>query len=183
MESGVRPVRRFESMAEKKGAEAGGGEEKKEKKGLLGNKLVLIGGGVAVLLIVGGGAAFFLMGGKSEEKPAEVAAQMVEAEGPAAFYYDLPIMILNLSSSDNRTTYVKLQVALEVGDEKMLKLVEPNMPRVLDAFQTYMRELRASDLQGSAGLYRLKEELQRRINIAVYPAQVDDVLFKNVIIQ
>ena len=30
---------------------------------------------------------------------------------------------------------------------------------------------------------RLKEELQRRVNIAVYPARVDDVLFKNVIVQ
>ncbi len=170
-------------MAEKKGADAGGGEEKKEKKGLLGNKLVLIGGGVGLLLIVGGGAAFFLMGGKSEEHPAEVAAQMAAAEEPAAFYYDLPVMILNLATTENRASYVKLQVALEVSDEKMLKLVEPNMPRVLDAFQTYMRELRVSDLEGSAGIYRLKEELQRRINIAVYPARVDDVLFKNVIVQ
>lgn len=170
-------------MAEDKHGKGDGDGEKKGLKKLLGNKLVLIGGAVGLLLIVGGGAAFFLMGGEDKTAPAEVAAQAIENAEPAAFYYDLPVMILNLSNAENRTAYVKLQVALEVSDEKMLKLVEPNMPRVLDAFQTYMRELRASDLQGSAGIYRLKEELQRRINIAVYPARVDDVLFKNVIVQ
>lgn len=168
-------------MAEDKDGEADGGG-KKGLKGLLANKkLVMIGGGVLALLLIGGGAAVFLSGGKPD--PAAVAAQVAEQTQPTAFYYDLPVMILNLSTTENHAAYVKLQVSLEVADQKMLELVEPNMPRVLDAFQTYMRELRVSDLQGSAGLFRLKEELQRRINIAVYPARVDDVLFKNVIVQ
>lgn len=147
---------------------------------LMGNKLILIGAAVAVLLLVGGGAAFFLMGG--EDETAVETGPPVPAE-PTVFYYNLPVMIVNLTSSEERQAYVKIEVALEVGDQSMLTVIEPNMPRVLDAFQTYMRELRASDLQGSAGLYRLKEELQRRVNVAVYPARVDDVLFKNIIIQ
>jgi flagellar FliL protein len=47
----------------------------------------------------------------------------------------------------------------------------------------FVRELRASDLEGSAGVYRLREELVRRVNIAVYPAKVDAVLFKDIVIQ
>ncbi|BBE74783.1 flagellar basal body-associated FliL family protein [Oharaeibacter diazotrophicus] len=170
-------------MAKDDEGEAEGGEGKKGLKGLLANKKLVIaaGGGLLLLLVGGGGAAFMMMGG--EPDPAETAKQIVEEQQPTAYYYDLPVMILNLSTTENHAAYVKLQVALELSDENMLKLVEPNMPRVLDAFQTYMRELRVSDLQGSAGLYRLKEELQRRINIAVYPARVDDVLFKNVIVQ
>ncbi|WP_181707498.1 flagellar basal body-associated FliL family protein [Chthonobacter rhizosphaerae] len=161
------------------------GAEGEKPKGLvgklLGNKKLLIIVVAAVVLIAGGGgAAVFLMGGGDDEALAE--APKVPAE-PTAFYYDLPVMIVNLTSAENRETYVKVAVALEVADQEMLKVIEPNMPRVLDAFQTYMRELRASDLQGSAGLYRLKEELQRRVNVAVYPARVDDVLFKNIIIQ
>lgn len=175
-------------MAKKPKKEAAEGEapegEGEGKKGLLANKkLLIIAGAGLVVLLGGGGAAFFLMSGGGEADPAaEAVAAVAEAE-PSAYYYDLPVMILNLSSTESHAAYVKLQVALEVSDEQMLTLIEPNMPRVLDAFQTYMRELRVSDLQGSAGLYRLKEELQRRVNIAVYPARVDDVLFKNVIVQ
>jgi len=39
-------------------------------------------------------------------------------------------------------------------------------------FQTYLRELRPSDLEGSAGLYRLKEELTRRVNVAIAPSRI-----------
>ena len=156
------------------GGEAGGSSSKK--------KLIIIGGAAVAVLLVGGGAAFFLTGG-SPATPAVTDVAAVEASQPHAYYYDLPMMILNLSTADERPTFVKMEIALEVSDDKMLEVIKPNLPRVLDAFQTYMRELRASDLQGSAGLFRLKEELQRRVNIAVYPARVDDVLFKNVIVQ
>ena len=46
------------------------------------------------------------------------------------------------------------------------------MPRIVDIFQTYLREVRTNDLNGSAGLFRLKEELTRRVNLTVAPHQV-----------
>jgi flagellar protein FliL len=79
--------------------------------------------------------------------------------------------------------YLKVKVVLEVREEKQLEAIKPSMPRVTDLFQTYLRELRPSDLNGSAGLFRLKEELTRRVNVAVAPAQVNAVLFKEVVIQ
>jgi len=57
------------------------------------------------------------------------------------------------------------------------------MPRLMDAFQTYLRELRPTDLEGSAGLYRLKEELTRRVNASIAPNRVTAVLFKEIVIQ
>jgi len=57
------------------------------------------------------------------------------------------------------------------------------LPRVTDIFQTYLRELRPSDLNGSAGLFRLKEELTRRVNAAVAPVKVSAVLFKEIVVQ
>ncbi len=160
---------------EQEGGEAGGSSSKK--------KLIIIGGAAVAVLLIGSGAAFFLMGGKPAAPAVGDVAAVAADTQPHAYYYDLPMMILNLSTADERPTFVKMEIALEVSDQKMLEVIKPNLPRVLDAFQTYMRELRASDLQGSAGLFRLKEELQRRVNIAVYPARVDDVLFKNVIVQ
>ena len=91
-------------------------------------------------------------------------------------------MMVNLDSKD-RPQYLKVKIALEVGEQKLAADIQPMMPRVLDTFQTYMRQLRPSDLEGSAGLFRLKEELTRRVNVAVYPAKVDAVLFKEIVVQ
>jgi flagellar FliL protein len=57
------------------------------------------------------------------------------------------------------------------------------MPRIIDSAQVFLRELRLDDLQGSAGMLRLREELMRRINAAVSPVEVRDVLFKEIIVQ
>jgi flagellar protein FliL len=57
------------------------------------------------------------------------------------------------------------------------------LPRVLDAFQTYLREMRTTDLEGSAGLYRLRDELTRRVNVAIAPSRINAVLFKEIIVQ
>ncbi|NVK35516.1 MAG: flagellar basal body-associated FliL family protein [Rhodobacteraceae bacterium] len=145
-------------------------------------KLILFGAiGVVVLLLVGGGAFFFLSGG---DEPAfdEMTGEPVEEEQKPVVFYDLPEMTVNLST-DGRTTYLKVRISLEVENQEMIARIEPFLPRVLDAFQIYLRELRPADLEGSAGLFRLKEELLRRINLSVYPARVDGVLFKEILIQ
>ena len=72
---------------------------------------------------------------------------------------------------------------LEVAEQKVVTQITPIMPRVMDAFQTYLRELRPSDLEGSAGLYRLKEELTRRVNASIAPARINAVLFKEIVVQ
>ena len=78
---------------------------------------------------------------------------------------------------------MKLTIALEVADEEVMTEIQPRLAKVVDAFQVYLRELRKSDLQGSAGIYRLKEELRRRINVAIYPQQVDSILFREILVQ
>jgi len=57
------------------------------------------------------------------------------------------------------------------------------MPRIIDNFQVYLRELRLEDLRGSAGMYRLREELLTRVVAAAQPVRVKDVLFKEMLIQ
>ncbi|MCG8561341.1 MAG: flagellar basal body-associated FliL family protein [Hyphomicrobiales bacterium] len=98
-------------------------------------------------------------------------------------YYDLPEMVVNLSSAEQRAQYLKLKVSLEAEDKKVIEALQPALPRVLDMFQLYLRELRSTDLDGSAGIFRLKEELLRRVNIEIYPNKVTRVLFKEIIVQ
>ena len=145
-------------------------------------KLKLIIAVVAVLAIIGGGAIwFFLMRhhGGEETQHAE-AAQPVKPP----VYVEVPDMLVNLiGQPGERVQYLKVKLVLEVKEEKLVEAIKPSLPRVTDIFQTYLRELRPSDLNGSAGLFRLKEDLTRRVNAAVSPNQVSAVLFKEVVVQ
>ena len=140
-------------------------------------KPALIGGAIAVLALIGGGGYFMLHKGPSET----VAKVEVKKIGSI----DLPDMTINLagSSTQERQQFLKLKLSLEVADPKLVQEITPMLPRVQDTFQVFMRELRPSDLEGSAGLYRLKEELMRRVNVAVYPNKVDAVNFKEILVQ
>lgn len=141
-------------------------------------KLILI-AAAALLLIAGGGAGwFFFLRGHGEEMRSETAL----VKPP--IFVDVPEVLVNLvGAPGERIQYLKVKVVLEVKEEKQVETIKPTMPRVSDIFQTYMRELRPSDLNGSAGLFRLKEELTRRVNVAVAPGQVNAVLFKEIVIQ
>src|SRR5262245_14974916 len=140
-------------------------------------KMMIIGGAAFVLLLgLGGGGWFFFLRKKPEPEPKPQVA-MVK---PAVFV-DLPEVLVNLSNPNGeRTQYLKVKVVLELPDQKMIEQIQPIMPRVMDAFQTYLRELRPTDLDGSAGIYRLREELTRRVNVAVAPSRVTAVLFKEI---
>ncbi|MCW2308328.1 flagellar basal body-associated FliL family protein [Rhodobium gokarnense] len=154
-------------------------EEGAEGKPSGKRKLILF--GAIGFLVLGGGAAAFLLGLFDSGPPeADTAQQEVQQE---VYFYDLPELTVNLSTIDNRNAYLKMRISLEVDDQSVANKIEPYLPRILDTFQVYLRELRSTDLRGSSGLFRLKEELHRRINIAIYPAKVNDVLFKQLIIQ
>lgn len=145
-------------------------------KGLFARFRIVIIAAAAVIVLAGGGVGAYFMGlfGGSGESVAEV---------PPAVFYDLPEMTVNLSSVDERKRYLKVRISLEMENEETIEDIEPQLPRVLDAFQIYLRELRSTDLDGSAGMHRLKEELTRRVNLAIYPSQIDGVLFREIIVQ
>jgi flagellar protein FliL len=141
-------------------------------------KLIIMGGSaVLVLLLAGGGWFFFLRG------PAKEVHAAAPPPKPPVFL-DVPEVLVNLSNAPGeRVQYLKVKIVLEVKDQPLMAQIAPTMPRVTDLFQTYMRELRPSDLNGSVGLFRLKEELTRRVNAAISPSQVNAVLFKEIVIQ
>jgi flagellar FliL protein len=141
-------------------------------------KLFMIVGAVIVVIGAGAGATFLMR--KSPD-----AGEAHAEEKKAVAFVDIREMTVNLAPepSQDHQRFLKFRVALEVKDPKTASEIQPLLPRVEDSFQVFVRELRASDLDGSAGVYRLREELVRRVNIAVYPAKVDAVLFKDIVIQ
>jgi flagellar FliL protein len=158
---------------------------------------------VPILLLVGGGAGAYFTGmldkllgkepavaehaeggdaakegGHGEAKEGEEGA----AHGPEVAFLKLPDLIVNLSG-EGQPRYLRLSIQLELANDADLKAVEKVMPRVVDQFQTYLRELRVQDLRGSKGMYRLQMELLSRVNAAAAPTEVKDVLFQEILIQ
>jgi flagellar FliL protein len=177
-----------EGGANADGEEGVDGEETSGKKAGLNKKLFLI--IIPILLLAIGGGLYFtgVIGGGTVETE-EVAGEEVEDEdaddggvNPNAAFYALPDLIVTLSSNSG-SRFLKLKVQLELENEEDLAAIESVTPRVIDQFQTYLREMRVEDLRGSAGIYRLRQELLYRVNIAAHPVKVEDVLFQEMLIQ
>ncbi len=152
-------------------------------KKLFGVPLKLLALGLGALLVLGGGVGGYLMWSKSKAEAAKAAAAASPIAKPPVFV-DLPDVLVNLSSTGGeRQQYLKIKIVLELPEQAMIQQIQPVMPRVMDAFQTYLRELRPGDLDGSAGLYRLKEELTRRVNSSISPNRINAVLFKEIVVQ
>src|SRR6266566_9564105 len=143
------------------------------------SKLKLIIAAVGGFVLVCAAATWFLFfRGHGEEVHAE------EKATKPSIFIEVPEMLVNLvGAPGERVQYLKAKIVIEVKEEKQAEAIKSTMPRITDVFQTYLRELRAADLNGSAGLFRLKEELTRRVNTAVSPSQVNAVLFKEIVVQ
>ncbi len=167
-------------------------------KGALKNKKILFGVIGLVVVLVGAGGYFMFAGG--HKPPAEEMTSAEHGAAPAGEtggehgekamphedvvqYVDLPDMTVNLASTAPKPQYLKVRVTLEVPSATVSAQIQPLMPRIQDVFQVYLRELRATDIEGSAGIQRLKEELTRRVNQTVAPAEVTSVLFKEMLVQ
>ena len=157
------------------------------KKGI--PKLFIIIGAAAIVVLLGGAGLFMFLSAGSAPAEGDAAhgeAAAADGHGGAAahtFIFNLPTMIVNLNKEGAEGAFMKLTIALEVANEEVMVAIQPSMAKVVDAFQVYLRELRRSDLEGSAGIYRLKEELLRRVNVAIYPNKVESILFKEILVQ
>lgn len=183
-------------------AEGEEGEGSKPKK-KLSMKLMLIAGAAALVVVGGGGGAAFIFlkpkpdaahaakgakkvakkdekkGGKKDEKssPGEVK------EGPdGVLYYTMPDVVVNMQTADGRPTFLKLKLTLELPDQATVDQLDPNMPRLQDMFQTFLRELRPEDLSGSQGSYQLRTEILRRVNLVIAPSKANAVLIEEMLI-
>ncbi len=103
--------------------------------------------------------------------------------GEGVYFVDLPDILVNLRSSGRRMRYLKLKVVLEVKDPETAGAVRGLTPRVMDGIQLYLRSLTVEDVRGALGMEKLKEEMLARINRAIRPHRVEDVLFKEMLVQ
>jgi flagellar FliL protein len=204
-------VKEAEAAPDGEGAAEGEEGAAPAKKGLP-LKMMIIAGVAGVLLLGGGGGAAYMFllkpkpeaaahgaegehgkpakkpkkkeaghGGGSGDKP-EAGAPVIK-EGPdGVVFYTLPDIVVNMQTADGRPTFLKLKLTFELPDEEAAEVLNPNMPRLHDMFQTFLRELRPEDLQGSQGSYQLRMEILRRVNLVVAPTKVNAVLIEEMLI-
>ncbi len=161
------------------------------KKALPIKKILII--VLPILLLLGAGAGVYFSGlldkftGKKADEHQEAAVDTHAPPPPkavqAAAFMDLPEMLVNLQTTGRKQAFLKLRVALELEAITDQPRVEQMLPRIVDNFQVYLRELRIEDLQGASGMHLLREELLTRVNAAVKPVKVSDVLFKEMLVQ
>jgi flagellar FliL protein len=168
-----------------------------EAGGFKAKKIILI--VLPILILLGGGAGAYFMGYLDGVLPGhEIDCQAVqegddeyeaclkklaEADSVPGVFVDVPDMVVNLNTSGRQRSYLKIVLKVELekaADQARFELV---MPRVVDQFQTYLRELRPDDLRGSSGLYRMKIELLNRVRAATPDIAVRDVLFQEMMMQ
>jgi flagellar FliL protein len=156
-------------------------------------KLILIAAPVLLIVILAGlwfsGILPGLLGMSHEAAKAEAKSE-AKGDGKEAaatphvpVFVELPDMVSNLNAPGRRPIFVKLKARIELAKPEDQAVFAAAQPRVIDLFQTYLREMRPEELRGSAGTYRLREELIARANIAVAPARVVDVLFSELLVQ
>jgi flagellar FliL protein len=167
-------------------------------------KLLIIGGVAAVLVLGGGGTAAFVFlkpkpdeaaahgeakPKKKEKKGKEEKGKEGEAggaqvrEGPdGVVFYTMPDVVVNMQTADGRPTFLKLKLTLELPDHAAVEELDPNMPRLQDMFQSFLRELRPEDLSGSQGSYQLRMEILRRVNLVIAPSKANAVLIEEMLI-
>lgn len=196
--------------AEAEGAEGaeGGGKKKLPKKILImaaAGLLVLVGGGggAAYFLLLkpkagaetaeaGHGEAAAAEGGHGEASGGhgggEGGAEVVDAAGgtvrpgPAGVtFYTLPDVLTNIQTTDGRPNALKLKITFELANGADATVIGEQMPRLQDLLQTFLRELRPEDLNGSQGMFRLRQEIQRRVNLVLTPSKVNAVLIEEML--
>ena len=184
------------------GAEGEGGAPAKKK--MSGKTLILFIVLPAILVLGGGGAAAFFLLKPSGEQVAEAEhgkakgghgaeGEVEEAvpgpngtmimHGEDVVFVELPEMLVNITGPDGRPAYLKLKLTLEAPDDATVATLTEQVPRVSDQFNGFLREMRTDDLTGSAGAYRLRLELLRRVNLTIAPAQINAVLIEEMLVQ
>ncbi len=190
------------------GVEGVEGEGAPAKKKMSGKKLVLFIILPTVLVLGGGGAAaymLFFQGGGEQHASTEAgghgkakgghggegeAGEAVPGpngtmitHGEDVIFVQLPEMLVNITGPDGRPAYLKLKLTLEAPDDATVTALTEHVPRVSDQFNGFLRELRTDDLAGSAGAYRLRLELLRRVNLTIAPARINAVLIEEMLVQ
>lgn len=148
---------------------------------------------LAAVLVAGGiGARSALASGGEEKKDEKKGEKKGEGGAPVApvtgapggpQFYDLPDIMVNIDSEGRAPAFLKTKIALQVAKAEDATVIQGFLPRILDEAQLYMREIRLSTLKNPKTLERLRLEMLARVRRVVRPIKVNDLLFREFLVQ
>lgn len=120
---------------------------------------------------------------EGDDNYAACLEQLARRDGGPGVFVDIPPIVVNLNSTARQPRFLQIKLKVELESPADQRPFETVMPRVVDQFQTYLRELRIDDLRGSSGMYRMKIELLNRVRAATPEVRIRDVLFQEMLVQ
>jgi flagellar FliL protein len=143
---------------------------------------------VAILALgIGAGGGYFagIYLAPPQDKPKPKSQKPADDGTPDAdLFYDLPELLVALhDDADAQSMTLKLGVSVECVSADDLGKLQEYLPRVLDAFQVYVRTIELKDLRGVKNLQRFREALRTRIETAIKPGKIKTVLFRDMTVE
>ncbi len=155
------------------------GEEEPKPARVISRTLIIA--AAAALLVVGGAAALFFTGALDSMIGGGQKGATIELPGPPV-YYEFPALLVDLKTGRCRSPFIKLRAVALVSEPDMDRLQEVET-QVVDAFQAFLRDHERRDLVGKKGTDKLRQGFLRILNTAMDPAQVRNVLFREILLQ
>ncbi len=121
---------------------------------------------------------------QSAEKPAWQIAQDVEplvVETP--LYVDFPQIVFSLHTPGSKYHLLKVSYSVEASNEESVAALNEMKPNIVDEIHKYLNNTRPEKLAATTGVYLIKEALYSRISKTIEPAEIDDVLIKQFLVQ
>lgn len=144
-------------------------------------KLLITAGAAAALLAGVGGGAWWMLRDKGSEHEAVEPSAATDVDSSS--YIEVPTVIVNLRGSDGQARFLKLRFIIVAADSGRVNDIKDRLPVLLDALQPFLRELRPDDLNGSAAVFRIKEEMMARATQALGAGGVRDMLIQDLVQQ
>jgi flagellar FliL protein len=172
-------------MADEDKKKEEGTEDKPAKKSSLRWILVT---GAAVLLGIGGYAGWSLFGPGSSREAVPVSsgtpAQAAKKTEPSKIICPLDSFVVNLVDKSNiAKRYLKVTMALEVGDEEAKAKVEKYKTQLRDAIILLLSSQAFQDISSMEGKLALKQEIMNRVNLVLGPGAVSRIYFTEFVVQ
>jgi flagellar FliL protein len=117
---------------------------------------------------------------EQEKRDAEKAKQ--KAAATRSLFVPVPPIVVNLADRDVRR-YARIVLMVEVVLPESEAAVRENMPKVIDAFQIYVRSLTAESFGSVASILQVRRELLVRLNRIDPRVDARAVLFQDLVIQ
>ena len=159
-----------------------GSQPKKAKSKIL--LIAVIGILLVALLGVGGFIVYTqVLGGGGEEAKKEAAkAEELKQAAKLGIVTALDPFIVNLLDEAGKR-YLKVTMQLELDSEMLNEEISNKMPQIKDSIITVLSSKNTDDLLTVDGKFKLKEQIQTRVNVLLKTGVVKNVYFVEFVIQ